>query len=91
MNYYALTYGASPTSVGAQELNTTLAKAAARYGGRVANAFAAFKAASASAGGDTCKAGLRIKLPSGGCDLHPTAHGHEVLATAVEHAAAGAG
>ena len=91
MNYYALTYGANPTSIGAQELNTTLARAAARYGGRVANAYAAFKAASASAGGDTCTAGLRIKLPSGGCDLHPTAHGHEVLATAVEHAAAGAG
>lgn len=91
MNYYALTYGANPTSIGTQALNTTLARAAARYGGRVASAYAAFKAAAASAGGDTCTAGLRIKLPSGGCDLHPTAHGHEVLATAIEKAAAGAG
>lgn len=86
MNYYALTYGANLTSAGIQSLNTTLARAAAKYGGRVADAYAAFKAASASAGGDTCKAGLRIKLPSGGCDLHPTARGHEVLATAVEQA-----
>jgi lysophospholipase L1-like esterase len=87
MNYYALAYGPSLASVGIQSLNTTLARSAAKYGGRVANAYAAFKSASASAGGDTCKAGLRIKLPSGGCDLHPTAHGHEVLATAVERAA----
>jgi lysophospholipase L1-like esterase len=90
MNYYALIYGSNATSIGAQALNATLAKAATKYGGRVANAYAAFKAASAGAGGDTCKAGLRIKLPSGGCDLHPTAHGHEVLATAIERAAAGA-
>lgn len=89
MNYYALTYGASLTSVGIQSLDTTLAKVAARYGGRVADAFDAFKAASASAGGDTCKAGLRIKLPSGGCDLHPTARGHEVLATAIQRAVRG--
>jgi lysophospholipase L1-like esterase len=89
MNYYALAYDASLTSVGIQSLNTDLARAAARYGGRVADAFAAFKTASASAGGATCKAGLRIKLPSGGCDLHPTAHGHEVLARAVERAVAG--
>jgi len=40
----------------------------------------------ARAGGDTCAAGLRIKLPSGGCDLHPTALGQQVLATAVEAA-----
>ncbi len=90
MNYYALTYGSSLASLGMQALNTALARAAARYGGKVADAFAAFRAASASAGGDTCKAGLRIKLPSGDCDLHPTARGHEVLATAIEQAVAAA-
>ncbi|HET7013507.1 MAG TPA: SGNH/GDSL hydrolase family protein [Streptosporangiaceae bacterium] len=88
MNYYALTYGTSQASVGIASLNTTLARAAAKYGGRVADAFGAFKTASAGVGGDTCKAGLRIKLPSGDCDLHPTARGHEVLATAVERAVA---
>jgi lysophospholipase L1-like esterase len=86
LNYYALTYGSSPTSVGTQELDAALARSAAKYGGRVADAYEAFKAASASTGGDTCQAGLRIKLPSGDCDLHPTAHGHEVLATAIERA-----
>ena len=90
MNYYALTYGVSATSVGTENLNATLAEAAARYGGRVADAFASFKTASASAGGDTCQAGLRIKLPSGGCDLHPTARGHEVLAAAILRAVAAA-
>jgi lysophospholipase L1-like esterase len=90
LNYYALTYGTTEARVGIASLNTTLAQAAAKYGGRVADAFAAFKAASASDGGDTCKAGLRIKLASGDCDLHPTARGHEVLATAVERAVAAA-
>jgi lysophospholipase L1-like esterase len=90
MNYYALTYGdtTSLTSIGAQALNTTLASSAARYGGRIASAFAAFKTASADRGGDTCAAGLRIKLPSGGCDLHPSARGHEVLAKVIDRVAA---
>jgi lysophospholipase L1-like esterase len=90
MNYYALTYGTSLTNIGIQSLNTTLARAAARYGGQVADAFGAFQAASARFSGDTCEAGLRIKLPGGGCDLHPTARGHEVLATAVRRAVAAA-
>ena len=41
---------------------------------------------SARSGGDTCAAGLRIRLPSGGCDEHPSAHGQQVLAAAVQRA-----
>ena len=35
---------------------------------------------------NTCAAGLRIKLASGGCDLHPSALGQQVLAAAIQAA-----
>jgi lysophospholipase L1-like esterase len=86
VTYYALNYGDRASVAPIEALNAALAGPAARYGARLADGFAAFRAASAQAGGDTCAAGLRIKLASGGCDLHPTALGQQVLAAAVEAA-----
>jgi lysophospholipase L1-like esterase len=87
VTYYAEDYG-DPSSVTAIEaLNAAMTAPAAQYGARLADGFAAFRAASLPYGGNTCAAGLRVKLASGGCDLHPTAHGHQVLAAAVEAAA----
>ena len=86
VTYYALHYGDAASVTPVEALNAALAGPAARYGARLANGFAAFRAASAQAGGNTCAAGLRIKLASGGCDLHPTALGQQVLAAAVEAA-----
>jgi lysophospholipase L1-like esterase len=86
VTYYALNYGDAASVTPVEALNAALAGPAARYGARLANGFAAFRAASVRAGGDTCAAGLRIKLASGGCDLHPTALGQQVLAAAVEAA-----
>jgi lysophospholipase L1-like esterase len=86
VTYYALNYGDPASVTPIEALNAALAGPAARYGARLADGFAAFRAASARAGGDTCAAGLRIKLPSGGCDLHPTALGQQVLAAAIEAA-----
>jgi lysophospholipase L1-like esterase len=86
VTYYALNYGNAASVTPVEALNAALAGPAARYGARLANSFAAFRAASARAGGNTCAAGLRIKLASGGCDLHPTALGQQVLAAAVEAA-----
>jgi lysophospholipase L1-like esterase len=84
LTYYALNYD-DPASVAPIEaLNAAMTGPAARYGARLADGFAAFRAASALEGGDTCAAGLRAKLASGRCDLHPTARGHEVLAAAIE-------
>ena len=65
-----------------------IAGPAARYGAVLASGFAAFRAAAAQAGGDTCAAGLRVKLASGGCDLHPSARGAQVLAAAITEAIA---
>jgi hypothetical protein len=49
----------------------------------VADGFTAFRLASLRSGGDPCAAGLLIALPGGGCDVHPTAAGHRVLAAAL--------
>ena len=85
LTYYALTYSAA-TDGQMRELNTALTVPAARFGVRIADGYAAFRAASVRSGGDTCAAGLRIKLPAGGCDLHPSALGQRVLAAAVQRA-----
>jgi lysophospholipase L1-like esterase len=86
VTYYALNYGDAASVTPVEALNAALAGPAGRYGARLANGFAAFRAASARVGGNSCAAGLRIKLASGGCDLHPTALGQQVLAAAVEAA-----
>jgi lysophospholipase L1-like esterase len=84
LTYYAMNYADPVTVTRTRELNTALAGPAARYGARLADGFAAFRAASVAAGGYTCAAGLGIRLPDGQCDEHPTARGQQLLATAVE-------
>jgi lysophospholipase L1-like esterase len=86
LTYYAEKY-ADPASITPIEaLNAAIAGPAARHGAVLADGFAAFGAAAAQDGGDTCAAGLRVKLASGGCDLHPSARGAQVLATAIQEA-----
>ncbi|MGH3150046.1 MAG: SGNH/GDSL hydrolase family protein [Streptosporangiaceae bacterium] len=88
LSYYAEKYD-DPASTGPIEaLNAAIAGPAARYGAVLADGFAAFRAAAARAGGDTCAAGLRVKLASGDCDLHPSARGAQVLAAAIQEAIA---
>jgi lysophospholipase L1-like esterase len=86
LTYYALSYGDRVATGRTGALNAALAQAAGRYGARVADGFGAFRSASARDDGNTCAAGLRIRLPGGGCDLHPTAYGQQILARAVEAA-----
>ena len=56
---------------------------AALFGVTVADGYVAMQAAAASFGGDTCKAGLIIKLPDGTCNEHPSPKGRDVLADTV--------
>jgi hypothetical protein len=65
-------------------INHVVAAVTTAFGGRVANGFAAFQREAMEAGGDSCKAGLLIRLPSGGCDIHPSRLGRMLLARAVE-------
>ncbi|WP_037323013.1 SGNH/GDSL hydrolase family protein [Amycolatopsis thermoflava] len=88
VSYYALDYRDPVAVAQVQALNAALAGPTLRFGGVVADGFGAFQEASRSTGGDPCAAGLLIALPTGGCDVHPTAKGHAVLAGAVEDAVA---
>ena len=82
-NYYAADYRHAAGVRQIEALNAALSQPGERFGARIANGFAAFEAAAADAGGDTCAAGLRIKLPAGGCDAHPSTLGQNLLASAV--------
>jgi lysophospholipase L1-like esterase len=84
LTYYSLSYS-DPTQVaGTEALNSAIASVTEKFGGKVADGFAAFKGPSRAAGGSPCAAGLLIKLSSGGCDVHPTPEGHQLLAQAIE-------
>lgn len=86
LTYYAEKYDDPASITPIEALNAAMAGPAARYRALLADGFAAFRAAAAQVGGDTCAAGLRVKLASGGCDLHPSARGAQVLATAIQEA-----
>jgi len=86
VQYYSLNYG-DPVATGIViALNQVIADAAHQFQGRVADAFTPFFVASHPFGGDPCAAGLLIRLPTGGCDVHPSVAGRNLLANAVEAA-----
>ena len=66
-------------------LNGAIKAAADANGATVADAFTAFQHATASAAGNTCKAGLLNTTPGNQttCDVHPTQSGAELLAQSV--------
>ena len=68
---------------GVEKIDAALAGIASQYGVTVADGRAPFQAAG---GDDPCGAGLLIGMPDGGCDIHPTARGHALLAGAIQAA-----
>jgi lysophospholipase L1-like esterase len=89
MTYYAFNY-ADPTQVGAfTELNGIASGIATSFGAKIADGYTAFQIATIPFGGDSCKAGLLIKLPGGTCDTHPSLAGQLLLTATVLEAAAG--
>jgi hypothetical protein len=84
---YALNYN-DPLSVGAlTALNQVTAQVTTAFGGVVADGFGTFKFFANKTGGDSCAAGLLIKLPDGTCDIHPSQKGRDILAVSVVAAA----
>jgi lysophospholipase L1-like esterase len=83
LTYYAVNYRDGKGVRQIEALNAVLGQQGERFGAQIANGFGAFQAAAAAADGDTCAAGLRIRLPEGGCDAHPSVLGRDVLASAV--------
>jgi lysophospholipase L1-like esterase len=90
LTYYALNYtdkAGLPILVG---LNRAIASSTQAAGAQVADGFGAFRTpAFARGAGDSCAAGLLIKLPTGGCDIHPSPAGRDLLAAAIEQALEG--
>jgi GDSL-like Lipase/Acylhydrolase family len=85
--YYSLTYSNPPsaTEVALGELNSVIASVTERFGGKVADGFAAFEGPSVASGGSACAAGLLIPVPPAGtCNIHPSHAGHLLLAQAIE-------
>jgi lysophospholipase L1-like esterase len=83
LTYYAVNYRDAAGVGQIEALNAVLSRQGERFGARIASGFAAFDAAAADADGNTCAAGLRIKLPTGGCDAHPSTLGQDLLASTV--------
>lgn len=83
VNYYATTTGGAAT---AALINGPLDAAATPYGVEIANGAAAYAAASTYSAGNPCTAGLLTQLTTGGCGVHPSPAGQDVLAHAVEAA-----
>jgi lysophospholipase L1-like esterase len=84
VNYYSLNYSQPTANAQSLALNHALDSAAAPYRVEFADSFGAFQQAALQAGGDTCAAGLLTTLTTGGCGIHPSVAGQELLAGAVE-------
>jgi hypothetical protein len=85
VTYYSLNYS-DPVGTGIIEaIDGVLAGVTqAAFGGKVADGFGAFQAAAAAFGGDSCAAGLLIRLTATTCDVHPSPAGAALLAQAVD-------
>lgn len=88
LDYYSLNYNSPTENALSQLLNSVINSVTTAFGGIVADGYGAFKAASPT--GDPCAAGLLIPVP-GGCNIHPSQQGHQVLAGAIEAALQAAG
>jgi lysophospholipase L1-like esterase len=80
---YAADYSDAATVGPITLLNGILTGVAGAFHVQVADAFTAFGVATIPAGGSACAAGLLIPLPTGGCDIHPSAAGHALIAQTV--------
>jgi lysophospholipase L1-like esterase len=87
LTYYAFNYS-DPVQVGAfTALNGIASGIASGFGAKIADGFTAFLTATIPFGGDSCAAGLLVKLPNGTCDTHPSLAGQKLLANTVLEAA----
>jgi lysophospholipase L1-like esterase len=85
VTYYSLNYADLVGTAVITRFNNTLAEVTGAFGGKVADGFGEFQAA-AGAKGDSCAAGLLIRLNATSCDIHPSQAGAALLADAVRDA-----
>jgi len=84
LTYYLTNYNDANQLGALGAINQVVATVTTAFRGQVADGFGAFQAAAAEAGGDSCVAGLLIRLPTGRCDIHPSKTGQKILAEAIE-------
>lgn len=84
VTYYALNYADLSQVQVIEALDSVLAGVTKAFAGRVADGFTAFAVAAAPFGGDSCAAGLLIRLTATTCDVHPSPAGRDLLANAVK-------
>jgi lysophospholipase L1-like esterase len=85
VNYYSLDFASATEDAQVATLNKTVDSAAAPFHVVIANGYAAFQAAAAHSGGNTCNAGLLTQLGTPGtCGIHPSYAGQALLAQALE-------
>jgi len=84
VNYPSSDYADAIETTSLTELNGITQFLTTIFGGRVADAFSAFQKASAVYGGLPCAAAVGLAFPNplvpGGCDVHPTVEGQELIA-----------
>ena len=88
VTYYSTDYNDVQTTKAVAGLDQAIAQVAQNsdLNVEVADAFNAFAAVAKYKNGDTCAAGLLIKLPNGTCDKHPSRTGALLLAGTVLYA-----
>ena len=87
LTVYSPNYADQLTTGAIAAVNQVVAGRTLAWDGIVADGFGAFAAATTAYGGSSCAAGLLIPLASGsGCDDHPSAAGHTLLATTIARA-----
>jgi lysophospholipase L1-like esterase len=84
VNYYSLNYSSAAVNAQSLLINKVQDAAARPYHVKIADGYAAFRAASIHSGNDTCTAGLLTQLSGGGCGIHPSYAGQALLAQTVE-------
>jgi lysophospholipase L1-like esterase len=83
VTYYSPNYLDPIATGGILALNTVAQQVAGAFGVEIADGFGAFAAAATPFGGNSCLAGLLIKLPDGTCNVHPSPTGRDLLADTV--------
>lgn len=84
VTYYALKYQGDPVGVFLTLTGQAITTAAGSpFGVKIASGFDAWAPVAATAGGDSCAAGLLIRLSATVCDVHPSPLGRDLLAAAV--------
>lgn len=82
MTYYSLDYSIPLDLFTSSLLNTAMTTAAGGFDVLVASGFDAWQPVATAFGGSSCAAGLLIPV-TGGCNIHPSPKGRDLLAAAI--------